>query len=88
MLRPTIEFAPLNEIADYPPAVRPFAVKADRDNHLWILPTTTLNAVGGGALYDVVNKEGTIIERVQLPPATSIAGFGKGGVVYLQTGNP
>ena len=86
-LKPTIAFVPLAEIADYPPAVRPFAIKADRDNQLWILPTTTPNAVGGGALYDVVNKQGTIIERVQLPPATSIAGFGKGGIVYLQTGD-
>jgi hypothetical protein len=86
-VRPTIEFVPLDQIMDHPPAVRPFAVKADRDNQIWILPTITVNTVVGGALYDVVNKDGVIVERVQLPPATSIAGFGKGGIVYLQTGD-
>lgn len=36
-----------------------------------------------GLAYDVVNRQGKLVERVQLPPGRSIAGFGYDGVVYL-----
>lgn len=36
-----------------------------------------------GLAYDVVNRAGELVERVQLPPGRSIAGFGYNGVVYL-----
>ena len=55
---PKIVYPPLDKMLDYVPSIRPFAVKADRDNHVWILPSTTLGAIGGGLLYDVVNKQG------------------------------
>jgi hypothetical protein len=54
----------------------------DADNHLWILPTTSADAKGG-LLYDVVDRTGTIIERVQLPSGAQIAGFGAQGAVYI-----
>lgn len=82
----TIQFVPLTEMLDYVPALQRGAVKADRENHLWILPTTTQSATGGGLLYDVVNKQGEVFERVQLPAGRAIAGFGPGGVVFLQHG--
>jgi hypothetical protein len=84
---PVIEFVPLAEMLDYLPPIRAGTVKADRDNHLWILPTTTLRAAGGGALYDIIDTHGAIIERVQLPRGRAIAGFGPGGAVYLMFGN-
>ena len=84
---PAIEFVPLAEMLDYIPPIRASTVKADRDNHLWILPTTSFSATGGGPLYDVVNTQGEIVERVQLPRGRAIAGFGPGGVVYLMFGN-
>ena len=34
-------------------------------------------------MYDVVSREGKVIDRVQLQPGRSILGFGKGGVVYV-----
>ncbi len=34
-------------------------------------------------VYDVVNRKGELIHRVQLPQNRTIAGFGAGGVVYL-----
>lgn len=34
-------------------------------------------------VYDVVNREGKLIERVKLPGGRQIAGFGPGGVIYL-----
>ena len=33
-------------------------------------------------VYDVVNREGRLVDRVQLPASLSLAGFGP-GVVYL-----
>jgi hypothetical protein len=72
---------------DYVPPIRGFSARADADNHVWILPTTTLSARGGGLLYDVVNRQGEVFERVQLPPDRVIAGFGPGGAVYLMYGD-
>jgi hypothetical protein len=36
-----------------------------------------------GLAYDVVNRKGELVERVQLPAGRTIAGFGPDGVVYL-----
>jgi hypothetical protein len=77
-----IVFPSYDSLPDYHPPVRPGSLRADADGHLWILPTTSSHA-GSGLTYDVVNREGQLFQRVQLPPKTSIAGFGKGGVVYL-----
>ena len=41
----------------------------------------------GRPVYDVVNREGALIDRVVLPPYRSIAGFGS-GVVYLAVKDP
>ncbi|HXD22553.1 MAG TPA: hypothetical protein VN613_04280 [Gemmatimonadaceae bacterium] len=46
--------------------------------------TTALRHVAiRGALCDVMNKTGVLVERVQIPPGRVIAGFGPGGVVYM-----
>jgi hypothetical protein len=79
---PPVEIVPLSYIADYVPPIRAGAVKPDLDGNLWILPTTSLQA-RGGLLYDVVNKKGEVFERVQLPADRDIAGFGRGGIIYL-----
>lgn len=77
------EFAAPAEMADYMPPIRGGAVLADRDGNVWIIPATSLEAKGGGLLYDVVNRNGELAERVQLPPNRTVVGFGRGGVVYL-----
>lgn len=82
-LTPTIEFVTLKEIADYYPAIRPGAAKADLDGNLWILPTTSAQSKAGELVYDVVNNRGVLFQRVRLPAGRSIAGFGHSGVVYL-----
>jgi hypothetical protein len=86
-IKPTIEFVSPEQMLDYVPAIRPGSLRPDRDNHLWILPTTTLSAGSGGLLYDVVNTKGEIVERVQLPKGRTIAGFGRGGLIYLSSGD-
>jgi hypothetical protein len=80
---PTILFVPLTEMGDYYPAMRYGAAKADQDGALWILPTTSAHSRSGELIYDVVNNRGELVERVRIPHDRSIAGFGKGGVVYL-----
>ncbi|MEP6781573.1 MAG: hypothetical protein ABJC26_16865 [Gemmatimonadaceae bacterium] len=82
-MTPTIEFVTLKEIADYYPAIRQGAAKADLDGNLWILPTTSAQSKAGELVYDVVNNRGVLFQRVRLPAGRSIAGFGHSGVVYL-----
>ncbi|MCC6245915.1 MAG: hypothetical protein IT353_23990 [Gemmatimonadaceae bacterium] len=79
---PTITFAPLSEMADYPSPMRRGSAKPDEDGNLWVLPTAS-SLARGGLLYDVINKQSGLHERVQLPADYDLAGFGKGGVVYL-----
>jgi hypothetical protein len=81
---PPIEFVPLSEMPDYRPAFAAGATRADGDGNLWIRTSTVLK---GTAVYDVVNSSGKLIDRVQLPPGRTIAGFGKGGVMYLAVRN-
>jgi hypothetical protein len=68
-------------ISDYVPPItdRPGALGSDADGNVWIR-TTTL--VGDRPVYDIVNRRGEIVDRVQLPAFRSIAGFGP-GVIYL-----
>lgn len=78
-----VSFAPLSEIPDYIPPIGPGGgLKADMDNNLWILPSTS-SAAGNGLAYDVVNREGKLFQRVRVPKDCVIVGFGRGGIVLL-----
>jgi len=75
------------EIQDVPDYVPPFganAAFADMNDNLWIR-TSTL--VGGRPVYDVVNRRGELIDRVQLPSFRTIAGFGR-DVIYMAVQDP
>ena len=77
------EVIPAAELPDYYPPVRAGSqMRADPDGNLWILPTTSIQAKGG-YLYDVVNRKGEIVERVQFPEGRALAGFGPKGIVYM-----
>lgn len=54
---------------------------ADADGDIWIRAFFA-SPVAGGSVYDVVNRQGKLIDRVQLPGGTNLVGFGR-GVVYL-----
>lgn len=73
-----------SEIPDYYPPTRLGTMKVDFDGNLWIPPTTSRDA-RGGLLYDVVNRKGEVIERVQLPLGRVIAAFVPNGRVVLRT---
>src|SRR5204862_189587 len=78
----TADLVPSTEWPDYYSPVKGGSVLADLENHLWILPTTSTDA-SKGFTYDVVNRTGEVIDRVQLPLGRVITGFGPRGMVYL-----
>jgi hypothetical protein len=78
---------PLSDIPDYYPPIRRNSAMADLDGNLWILPTTSAQSQRGELVYDVVNPKKGLFQRVRMPVGRSIAGFGKGGVLYLQSGD-
>jgi hypothetical protein len=67
------------DVADYVPAIDEHSVSADAENNLWIRTSTR---VDGRPVYDVVNRRGEMVDRVQLPAFRTIAGFGA-GVIYM-----
>jgi hypothetical protein len=77
-----VSFVAPSELPDYRPAFGSGAARGDADGNLWIRTTAT-RAGSPGSIYDVVNRRGELIDRVQLPAARQIVGFGKGGVVYM-----
>jgi hypothetical protein len=83
---PQIKFdlgiVPDSEFPQFWPPIQPGTVLADLEGHLWILPTTSTNVVNG-LTYDVVDRNGQVIERVQLPKDHVLVGFGPRNVVYL-----
>jgi hypothetical protein len=77
---------PAEELGDFRPAFGVNAVRADMDGNLWILSTTKRvagSAGAGGPIYDIVNRSGTLVDRLQVPVGYELAGFGRGGVVFL-----
>jgi hypothetical protein len=67
----------LGDLPDYWPAFVRGATRADADGNLWIRTTTT---VKGQPVYDIVNRRGELVDRVQLPPFRTVAGFGAGAI--------
>jgi hypothetical protein len=77
---PPIQFVPPSDLPDYAPPFTAGSARGDLDGNLWV---RTSNVVNGGSVYDVINGKGELIDRVQVPAGRVIAGFGKGGVVYM-----
>ena len=71
-----------SDLPDYRPPFATGAVRPDADGNLWIR-TIPAKPTPGGAVYDIVSRQGELTDRLQLPPGYSLAGFGKGRVVYL-----
>jgi hypothetical protein len=74
------EVITLDEMPDYRPPFKLAAARGDLDGNLWIRTTKMVN---GGAVYDVINRQGVLTDRIEVPPGRVIAGFGVGGVVYM-----
>lgn len=79
-----LQFVSPSELPDYRPPFTANAARGDADGNLWVRTTAVRpGAVAGGPIYDVINRKGEVIDRVQIPAGRTIAGFGKGGIVYM-----
>jgi hypothetical protein len=79
-------FVPANELPDYKPPFFVGNLRADTEGNLWIRTIPT-KAIPGGPVYDVINRKGELVERVQIPENRTIVGFGPDGTVYLAARN-
>jgi hypothetical protein len=79
---PEATYVDPDELPDYQPVFASGAVRADAEGHLWVrtIPPAPLS---GGAIYDVLDRDGRLVDRVQVPRGTAIAGFAPKGVVFL-----
>ena len=79
---------PASELPDYrPPLTSGGSARADADGNLWIRAIPS-RPIAGGPVYDIVNRQGEMVTRLQLLPGYTIVGFGKGRVVYLSMRDP
>lgn len=75
------------DLPDYrPPLASTGSTLADADGNLWIR-TVQPTPVAGGPVYDIVSREGTLVDRIQIPTGYTLVGFGRGKVVYLAMRN-
>lgn len=70
------------QLPDYRPPLPNAAARADLDGNLWIR-TTPSRPVPGGIVYDIVSRQGELVNRLQLPPGYTLVGFGRDKVVFL-----
>lgn len=80
---PMVKMVSPDALPDYWPPFGQGAARGDADGNLWVRTTAKRANAIAGAIYDVIDRDGTLIERVQVPPGRQIIGFGKGGVVYM-----
>jgi len=79
-----VNFVSPSELPDYKPPFFANSVRADASGNIWVrtIPTRQLP---GGPVYDVINNDGKLVDRVQVPVGRTILGFGADGSVYLVT---
>ena len=82
--QPQVNFIAPSELPDYKPPFFANSVRADAEGNLWVRTIPT-KQIPGGPVYDVINRDGKLVDRVQIPTGRTIAGFGPDGVVYLVT---
>ena len=80
--QPNVNFITPSELPDYKPPFFANSVRADVEGNLWVRTIPT-KQIPGGPVYDVINGEGKLVDRVQVPVGRTIAGFGRDGSVYL-----
>ena len=81
---PPLNMVAPSELPDYRPAIAVGSVKADLDGNVWIRTSAVRpGSIAGGPIYDVVNRKGELVDRLQVPSGRQVVGFGKGGIVYM-----
>lgn len=72
-----------SEVPDYPPPFVGRATRVDLDGRLWVLERGKIATPSPGLIYDIIDRSGQIVDRVQAPANAAVIGFGPGGVIYL-----
>jgi hypothetical protein len=80
---PDVAFINPSELPDYRPAFTQGSARADLDGNLWIRTTAVRTGAIAGPIYDVVNRKGELVDRLQIPAGRQIIGFGRNGTVYM-----
>lgn len=70
------------DLPDFRPPFGPNAVREDLDGNLWVR-TIPPRATVGGPTYDIVTRQGELMDRLQLPPGYQLVGFGRDRIVFL-----
>ncbi|HYV96864.1 MAG TPA: hypothetical protein VE967_05370 [Gemmatimonadaceae bacterium] len=77
-----------SDLPDYVPAVKPGSpIRVDPRGRLWIVPATSL-LHPDGTVFDIVSREGRVVERVQLPAGRVLNAFGGGDTLFLSVPSP
>ncbi len=71
-----------DELPDYLPVFATGGVRADADGNTWVRLISSTNPTPG-AVYDVLDGRGRLIDRVRVPANTVIAGFAPNGAIFL-----
>lgn len=71
-----------SDLPDYRPPFLSGFTRADAEGNVWVRVNRT--APSAGVLYDVIARNGQLIDRVEVPNAENVIGFGP-GVVYLMS---
>ena len=74
---------PASDLPDYRPPFPTGAVRVDLAGNLWIR-TNPVRPGPGGPVFDVIDRKGELVDRLQVPPGYTLVGFGRDKVVYLQ----
>ena len=77
---PDLEYASASEIPDRFPAFHPRDVMADADGFIWVARPADRT----GRVYDLINRDGRVAERVRIPAGQVVVGLGPGRTVYLR----
>ena len=80
--RQQLSFVPASDLPDYKPPFFAGSVRADAEGNIWVRTIPT-KSIPGGPVYDVINRKGQLVERVQVPVNSTVVGFGQDGTVYL-----
>jgi hypothetical protein len=71
-------------VPDTVPPFVPGHARSDLIGRIWVQEGPLINGLPpGNQTYDIIDKTGQIVDRVQLPDGTMLAGFGPKGLVYL-----
>lgn len=77
-----MNFIPASDLPDYKPPFFANSVRSDTEGNIWVRTIPT-SGIAGGPVYDVINRKGELVDRVQIPANRTIIGFGPGGTTLL-----